>query len=182
LRQQAIKSRERLGLEQIALWQLHSIDPKVPRDEQFAAVKSLQDDGIICHAGLSNVSIADLEAALKMFKVATVQNRYNLIDRSSEDVLDYCEKQAIGLIPWAPLAAGSLSRSGPMAAIARTQDATPSQVALAWLLKRSPEMLPIPGTSKVAHLEENIAVADIRLSDEEFATLDREGTAKQLGT
>ena len=182
LRQQAIKSRERLGLEQIQLWQLHSIDPKVPRYEQFAAVKSLQDDGIIRHAGLSNVSVADLEAALKVFKVATVQNRYNLVDRRSEDVLDYCEKHGIGFIPWAPLAAGSRSKSGPMAAIARAHYATPSQIALAWLLKRGPVMLPIPGTSKVAHLEENVAAADIQLSDEEFVIIDRDGRQRQLGT
>lgn len=173
LRQQAIQSCQRLGLEQIQLWQLHSIDPKVPRNEQFAAVKSLQDDGIIRHAGLSNVSVADLEAALKLFKVATVQNRYNLVDRSSEDVLDYCEKHGIGFIPWAPVATGRLS-SGSIDDIAKAHRATPSQIALAWLLKRSPVMLPIPGTSKVAHLEENVAAVEIRLSDEEFATLDRE--------
>jgi pyridoxine 4-dehydrogenase len=182
LRQQAIKSRERLGLEQIQLWQLHSIDPKVPRDEQFEAVKSLQDDKIIRHAGLSNISVAELEAASKVFKVATVQNRYNLVDRSSEEVLDYCERYGIGFIPWYPLAAGNLSKNGSMDAIAKAHDATPSQIALAWLLKRSPVMLPIPGTSKVAHLEENIAAVDIQLSDEEFATLDREGREKQRGT
>src|SRR5262245_25550048 len=112
LREQAIKSRERLGLEQIGLWQLHAIDPNVPRDEQFAAVKSLLDDGIIRHAGLSNVSVADIEVASKLFGVATVQNRYNLIDRSSEDVLEYCEKHGIGFIPWFPLAAGRLAKSG----------------------------------------------------------------------
>ena len=112
LRQQAIKSRERPGLEQIGLWQLHSIDPKVPRDEQFAAVKSLQDDGVIRHAGLSNVSVADIEAASKVFKVATVQNLYNLVDRGSEDVLDYCDKNGIGFVPWYPLAAGRLAKSG----------------------------------------------------------------------
>jgi aryl-alcohol dehydrogenase-like predicted oxidoreductase len=176
LRQQAIQSCQRLGLEQIQLWQLHSIDPKVPRHEQFAAVKSLQDDGIIRHAGLSNVSVADLEAALKLFKVATVQNRYDLVDRASEDVLDYCEKHGIGFIPWAPVATGPLS-SGSIDDIAKAHGATPSQIALAWLLKRSPVMLPIPGTSKVAHLEENVAAVEIRLSDEEFATLDREGRA-----
>jgi pyridoxine 4-dehydrogenase len=173
LRQQAIQSCQRLGLERIQLWQLHSIDPKVPRDEQLAAVKSLQDDGIIRHAGLSNVSIADLEAALKLFKVATVQNRYNLVDRSSEDVLDYCEKHGIGFIPWAPVATGRLSKSGSIDDIAKAHGATPSQIALAWLLKRSPVMLPIPGTSKVAHLEENVAAVEIHLSDKEFATLNR---------
>jgi pyridoxine 4-dehydrogenase len=176
LRQQAIKSRERLGLEQIGLWQLHSIDPKVPRDEQFAAVKSLQDEGIIRHAGLSNVSVEDIEAASKVFKVATVQNRYNLIDRGSEDVLDYCERHSIGFIPWFPLAAGSLAKSGSILdSIAKVHNAAPSQIAVAWVLKRSSIMLPIPGTSKVPHLEENVAAVDIQLSDEEFAALDRAG-------
>jgi aryl-alcohol dehydrogenase-like predicted oxidoreductase len=176
LRKEAIKSRERLGLEQIGLWQLHSIDPKVPRDEQFVAVKSLQDDGIIRHAGLSNVTVADIEAASKVFNVATVQNRYNLVDRGSEDVLDYCEKHAIGFIPWYPLAAGRLAKSGSILdAVAKAHDATPSQIALAWVLKRSPVMLPIPGTSKVAHLEETVAAVNIQLSDEEFDALDREG-------
>ena len=176
LRKEAIKSREQLGLEQIGLWQLHSIDPKVPRDEQFAAVKSLQDDGIIRHAGLSNVSIADIEAASKVFNVATVQNLYNLVDRGSEDVLDYCEKHGIGFIPWYPLAAGRLAKSGSILdAVAKAHDATPSQIALAWVLKRSLVMLPIPGTSKVAHLEENVAAVNIQLSHEEFDALDREG-------
>jgi pyridoxine 4-dehydrogenase len=176
LRKEAIKSREQLGLEQIGLWQLHSIDPKVPRDEQFVAVKSLQDDGIIRHAGLSNVSVADIEAASKVFQLATVQNRYNLVDRGSEDVLDYCEKHGIGFIPWYPLAAGRLAKSGSILdAVAKAHDATPSQIALAWVLKRSPVMLPIPGTSKVAHLEENVAAVNIQLSDEEFDALDREG-------
>jgi aryl-alcohol dehydrogenase-like predicted oxidoreductase len=176
LRNEAIKSREQLGLEQIGLWQLHSIDPKVPRDEQFAAVKSLQDDGIIRHAGLSNVSVADIEAASKVFRLATVQNRYNLVDRGSEDVLDYCEKHGIGFIPWYPLAAGRLAKSGSILdAVAKAHGATPSQIALAWVLKRSPVMLPIPGTSKVAHLEENVAAVNIQLSDEEFDALDRAG-------
>jgi pyridoxine 4-dehydrogenase len=176
LRKEAIKSRERLRLEQIGLWQLHSIDPKVQRDEQFVEVKSLQDDGIIRHAGLSNVSVADIEAASKVFHVATVQNRYNLVDRVSEDVLDYCEKHGIGFIPWYPLAAGRLAKSGSILdAIANAHDATPSQIALAWVLRRSPVMLPIPGTSKVAHLEENVAAVNIQLSDAEFDALDREG-------
>jgi pyridoxine 4-dehydrogenase len=181
LRQQAIKSRERIGLEQIGLWQLHSIDPKVPRDEQFAAIKSLQDDGIIRYAGLSNVSIADIEAASKVFKVATVQNRYNLVDRGSEDVLDYCEKHEIGFIPWYPLAAGRLANDGSILdVIAKAHGATPSQIALAWVLRRSPVMLPIPGTSKVAHLEENVAAVGIRLSDADFDTLDRKGRMEYL--
>lgn len=176
LRQQAIKSREKLGLEQIGLWQLHSIDPKVPRDEQLAAVKSFLDDVIIRHAGLSNVSVEDIEVASKLFKVATVQNRYNLVDRGSEHVLDYCENHGIGFIPWYPLAAGRLAESGSILDdVAKAHGATPSQIALAWVLKRSPVMLPIPGTSKVAHLEENVAAVDIPLSDAEFDALDREG-------
>jgi pyridoxine 4-dehydrogenase len=176
LRQQAIKSRERLGLEQIGLWQLHSIDPKVPRDEQFAVIKSLQEDGIIRHAGLSNVTVDDIKAASKMFKVATVQNRYNLVDRGSEDVLNYCEENGIGFIPWFPLAAGRLVKAGSILdTVANAHNATPGQIALAWVLKRSPVMLPIPGTSKVTHLEENVAAVNIELSDEEFDSLDREG-------
>ena len=176
LRQQGIKSREKLGLKQIGLWQLHRIDPRVPRDEQFSAVKSLQDEGIIRHAGLSNVSVEEIEAASEVFKVATVQNRYNLVDRGSEDVLDYCERHSIGFIPWFPLAAGSLAKSGSILdSVAKAHNATPSQIALAWVLKRSAVMLPIPGTSKVAHLEENVAAVDIQLSDEEFAALDHEG-------
>ena len=175
LRQQAIKSRERLGLEQIGLWQLHSIDPKVPRDEQFAVIKSLQEDGIIRHA-LSNVTVDDIKAASKMFKVATVQNRYNLVDRGSEDVLNYCEENGIGFIPWFPLAAGRLVKAGSILdTVANAHNATPGQFALAWVLKRSPVMLPIPGTSKVTHLEENVAAVNIELSDEEFDSLDREG-------
>ena len=176
LHQQAIKSRDRLGLEQIGLWQLHRVDPKVPRGEQFAAVKSLLDEGIIRHAGLSNVSVEDIEAASEMFKVATVQNRYNLVDRGSQDVLDYCEGHGIGFIPWFPLAAGNLAKAGSILdSLAKAHNAAPSQIALAWVLKRSPVVLPIPGTSKVAHLEENVAAVGIELSDEEFAALDREG-------
>ncbi len=179
LREQARKSRERLGVETIGLWQLHRVDTKVPRYEQFDAVKSLLDDGIIRHAGLSEVSVDDIEAAAKVFPVATVQNKYNLVDRGSEDVLDYCERQGIGFIPWFPLAAGKLAQSGSILdAMARKRSVTPSQLALAWVLKRSPVMLPIPGTSKVAHLEENVAAAAIHLSDEEFAVLSREGLAE----
>jgi len=179
LRDQALKSRERLGVETIGLWQLHRVDPKVPRDEQFDAVRSLLDDGIIRHAGLSEVSVDDIKAAAKVFPVATVQNKYNLVDRGSEDVLDYCEQQGIGFIPWFPLGAGKLAESGSILdAMARKRSVTPGQLALAWILKRSPVMLPIPGTSKVAHLEENVAAADVHLSDEEFAALNRAGLAE----
>ena len=172
--QQAHKSRRNLGVETIDLWQLHRIDPQTPRDEQFAAVKSLIDAKVIRFAGLSNVSVADVEAAAKFFPVATVQNRYSLADRSSEAVLAYCERRGVGFMPWRPLATGELAKpGGPLDRIARARRATPSQIALAWLLKRSPVMLPIPGTSKVAHLEENVAAAGIALSDAEFAQLDR---------
>jgi aryl-alcohol dehydrogenase-like predicted oxidoreductase len=174
--QQAHRSRELLGVEKIGLWQLHRIDPRVPATEQFAAVKSLLDDGVIGHAGLSEVSVADIKAAQKVFPVATVQNHYNLVNRQYEDVLNYCEANGIGFIPWYPLAAGDLAQSGgPLDHIARLHKATPSQIALAWVLKRSPVTLPIPGTSKVKHLEENVAAAEIVLSDEEFAALDRAG-------
>jgi aryl-alcohol dehydrogenase-like predicted oxidoreductase len=177
--QQAHVSRRRLGVEQIGLWQLHRIDPKVPRDEQFGAVRSLLDSGVIRHAGLSEVSVEDIEAAAKVFKVTTVQNRYNLVERSSEGVLEHCAKHGIGFIPWFPLAAGSLAGPGSLLdGIAKQHRAVPGQIALAWLLQRSPVMLPIPGTSKVAHLEENVAAVNIELSAEEFAALDREGKSQ----
>jgi aryl-alcohol dehydrogenase-like predicted oxidoreductase len=172
----AKKSCERLKVETIALWQLHRIDPKVPRGEQFAAVKQLLDEGVIAQAGLSEVSVEEIEAARKVFPVATVQNRYNLVDRGSEDILAHCEKHGIGFIPWYPLAAGDLARPGSLLdGIARKHKVTPAQIALAWVLKRSPVMLPIPGTGKVKHLEENVAAADIVLSDEDFTALDKEG-------
>ena len=174
--QQVHKSLRNLGVDRIDLWQLHRIDPKVPAGEQFDAIKSLQASGLIRHAGLSEVSVADIEAASKYFKVATVQNRYNLVDRTSEDVLDYSAKHNIGFIPWYPLAAGDLAKPGSLLdTIARRHNAAPSQIALAWVLKRSPVMLPIPGTSKVKHLEENVAAVGIALSDDEFAALDAEG-------
>jgi aryl-alcohol dehydrogenase-like predicted oxidoreductase len=174
--QQAHKSLHNLGVEQIGLWQLHRIDPKVPSDEQFGAIKSLLKDKVILHAGLSEVSVKEIEAASKVFKVATVQNRYNLVDRGSEDVLDYCEKHDIGFIPWFPLASGNLAIPGSLLdKLAKAHKAAPSQIALAWILKRSKVMLPIPGTSKVAHLEENVAAVEIELTDAEFEALDREG-------
>lgn len=167
-------SLRKLGVEQIGLWQLHRIDPRVPMQDQFAAIRQLLDEGVIANAGLSEVSISDIEAASRYFKVATVQNRYNLVDRGSEDVLDYCERNGIGFIPWFPLAAGDLARpGGVLDSLAKRHGATPGQIALAWMLKRSPVMLPIPGTSKVDHLEQNVAAAHIRLSDNEFQELDR---------
>jgi aryl-alcohol dehydrogenase-like predicted oxidoreductase len=174
--EEAHLSLKALGVEQIGLWQLHRIDPKVPAGDQFGAVKKLLDDGVIRHAGLSEVSVADIEAARKVFPVATVQNMYNLVDRGSEDVLDYCERNGIGFIPWFPLGAGSLARPGSILDdIARKHGVGPSQIALAWVLKRSPVMLPIPGTSKVKHLEENVSAVSIELSDEDFAALDQAG-------
>lgn len=176
LLQQVHKSLRNLGVEQIDLWQLHRIDPKVPADEQFDVVRSFIDQKLIRHAGLSEVSVDDIRAASKFFDVATVQNRYNLVDRTSEDVLDYCAGQNIGFIPWFPLAAGDLAKPGSILdTMAGKYGAHPSQIALAWVLKRSPVMLPIPGTSKVAHLEQNVAAADINLSDEDFVALDAEG-------
>lgn len=173
---QAKQSLRKLGVEQIGLWQLHRIDPKVPAADQFGAVRRLLDEGIIAHAGLSEVSVEDIKAASKVFRVATVQNLYNVANRQSEAVLDYCERNGIGFIPWYPLAAGNLARPGSVLdVIAKQRGAAPSQVALAWILKRSPTMLPIPGTSKVVHLEENVAAASITLTDAEFAALDRAG-------
>jgi pyridoxine 4-dehydrogenase len=174
LRAEALKSLKKLGVEQIALWQLHRIDANVPREDQFGAIKSMLDEGIIRHAGLSEVTVEEIEAASKVFPVATVQNRYNLVDRQSEAVLDYCEAHNIGFIPWYPLAAGDLAKPGSVLdRIAHAHGAAPSQIALAWVLKRSRVMLPIPGTGKVAHLEENTAAVNIDLTDEEFQALDR---------
>jgi pyridoxine 4-dehydrogenase len=171
---QAHKSRRHLGLEQIGLWQLHRIDPSVPRAEQFGAVKQLLDEGVIRHAGLSEVSVADIKAASQVFRVATVQNSYNIADRQSDDVVDYCQANGIGFIPYYPLGGdGELTRpGGALDKLAKAKGATQGQVALAWLLKRSTVMLPIPGTSKVAHLEENMGAAAITLTDAEFASLD----------
>lgn len=173
LRQCCLMSMRRLGVETIDLWQLHRIDPKVAREEQFGLMKELQDEGKIRHLGLSEVSVEEIKAAQEVFEVATVQNLYNLTNRQSEDVLDYCEQHGIGFIPWFPLAAGRLAEpGGPVAEIATAHDATPGQVALAWLLARSTVMLPIPGTGSVEHLEENIAAAELNLTADELAPLD----------
>jgi aryl-alcohol dehydrogenase-like predicted oxidoreductase len=170
---QAHKSLKKLKLEQITLWQLHRIDPNVPREEQFGAVRRLLDEGVIRYAGLSEVSVEEIEAARTVFPVATVQNRYNLGNRKSQSVLEHCERHRIGFIPWAPLGAGDLARGGDaLNDIAKAQGAKPGQIALAWLLQRSPVMLPIPGTSKVKHLEENVAAANIRLSAEQMQRLE----------
>lgn len=177
LRQCCLLSMRRLGVETIELWQLHRIDRKVPREEQFGLMKALQDEGKVRHLGLSEVTLEELKAAQEVFQVATVQNRYNLTDRGSQDVLDYCEQQGIGFMPWFPLAAGKLTEpGGAVAEIVAAHDATPGQVSLAWLLARSPVMLPIPGTSSVDHLEENVAAAELELSDDELARLDQDGS------
>ncbi|MGE4480605.1 aldo/keto reductase [Acidocella sp.] len=179
---QARRSRETLGVEAIDLWQLHRIDPAIPSGEQFAAVRALLDEGVIRHAGLSEVSVAQIEAARKIFPVATVQNRYNLSDRASEDVLNYCEQCGIGFIPWYPLAAGKLAGPGTLLdGIASAHKASAGQIALAWLLRRSAVMLPIPGTGKVRHLEENTAAASIHLTEAEFDALAKAGTAGAAG-
>ena len=172
LRQCVLMSLRRLGVERIDLWQLHRIDPKVPRDEQFGVIAEMRAEGLIRHVGLSEVGVDDIEAARKYFPVATVQNLYNLARRDAEPVLDYCEANGIGFIPWYPLAAGELAGPGsPLSDIASRLGATASQVALAWLLRRSKVVLPIPGTGNVHHLEQNAAAADLVLSDDDFAKL-----------
>jgi aryl-alcohol dehydrogenase-like predicted oxidoreductase len=159
-------SLRRLGVERIDLFQLHRIDPKVPADDQFGVLRDLQKEGKVRHVGLSEVNVAELEAARRIAPIATVQNQYNLAHRNSEDVLDYCTRKNIGFIPWFPLATGDLTKShGALMRIARQLGARPAQVALAWLLKKSPVILPIPGTSKVKHLEENAAAALLNLDD-----------------
>jgi pyridoxine 4-dehydrogenase len=162
-------SLRRLKLERIDVYQLHRPDPKVPYEDSIGALKELQDEGKIRHVGVSNVSTEQLAQARSIVEVVTVQNRYNLEDRRSEDVLDECEREGIGFIPWFQLAVGDLARQGgPLDEIAREHDATPGQVALAWLLARSPAMLPIPGTSSVEHLEENVAAAELELGEDEL--------------
>ncbi len=174
LRQCVLMSLRRLKVERLDLWQLHRIDPKVPQDEQFGAIADFLKEGLIASAGLSQVSVAQIEAARQVFPVTTVQNRYNLTDRADESVLEYCEREGIGFIPWFPLASGDLAKPGGIVdTIATAHGASSGQVALAWVLKRSPNLLPIPGTSQVSHLEENVAAAQLALSDEEFEQLDR---------
>ena len=167
-------SLRRLKLDRIDLWQLHRVDPRTPETVQYEAIKSFIDKGLVRHAGLSEVTVEQIEAARKIFPVATVQNRYSLIERQHEGVLEYCEANNIAFIPWFPLASGALAQpGGPHDALAKAKGATPAQIAIAWLLKRSPVMLPIPGTTRLAHLEENVAAAAITLTDDEFQQLDR---------
>jgi aryl-alcohol dehydrogenase-like predicted oxidoreductase len=166
LRQECEMSLRRLGVERIDLFQLHRIDPKVSADDQFGALRDLKKEGKIRHVGLSEVNVAEIEAARRIVPIATVQNQYNLAHRRFEDVLNYCTRENIGFIPWFPLATGDLAKPhGALTRIARQLGARPAQVALAWLLKKSPVMLPIPGTSKVKHLEENATAALLDLDD-----------------
>lgn len=169
---EARRSCEKLGVSSLDLWQLHRVDREVPLDEQFGAIKTLLDEGVIRHAGLCEVSVREIEAASKVFPVATVQNRFNFLDRRSEMVLAHCAAHHIGFIPWYPLRAGQLAApESPLAAFAARRDATPAQVALAYLLHLSPVMLPIPGSSKLAHLEENVAALGLFLNEEEMEEL-----------
>ena len=173
LRQQAEMSLRHLGLEQIPLLQLHRIDPKVPLEDQVGELSKLRDEGKIGFIGLSEVTVDELRAAQAVAPVATVQNLYNLANRSAEELLDYSAANSIGFIPWFPLATGELAKAGsPLAELAARHGASPSQLALAWLLHRSPVVLPIPGTSSVSHLEDNVAAAGITLSDSEYASLE----------
>ncbi|MFJ4848140.1 MULTISPECIES: aldo/keto reductase [unclassified Streptomyces] len=172
LRQQVELSLRHLGVERIALLQLHRIDPEVPVADQVGELAALQQEGKIQHIGLSEVSTADIDEAARTARIVSVQNRYNLADRAAEDVLAYAERHDMAFIPWFPLATGELAKpGGPLERIAADQGASPSQLALAWLLKRSPNMLPIPGTSRVAHLEDNIAAAGLTLTDAQFDAL-----------
>jgi pyridoxine 4-dehydrogenase len=165
-------SLRRLRVDRIDLYQLHAPDPKVPLEDSLGALKEAQDQGKIRHIGVSNVSVEELERARALVDVVTVQNRFSLVDRYAEDVLDACAAAGIGFIPWFPLAMGDLARpGGPLDELARAHDATPSQLAIAWLLARSPVVLPIPGTASLQHLEENVAAADLELDSQELDRL-----------
>jgi aryl-alcohol dehydrogenase-like predicted oxidoreductase len=172
LRQQVEMALRRLGVERVGLFQLHRVDPQVPLADQVGELAALREEGKIASIGLSEVGVKEIEEARRVTAIATVQNRYNLTDRNHEDVLDYCAAEGIGFIPWYPIKAGRLARpGGPVGEIAAAAGATPAQVSLAWLLARSPVMLPIPGTSTVAHLEENLAAAGLELTADQVAAL-----------
>ncbi|MEV0162589.1 aldo/keto reductase [Nonomuraea fuscirosea] len=178
LRQQCEMSLRNLGLDRIPLFQLHRVDPEVPIEDQVGELKALKDEGKIAHIGLSEVSVEQIEQARAVAPIASVQNLYNLANRAAENVLDHCERHGIAFIPWFPLATGGLVKpGGPLDAIASRLSATPSQLALAWLLHRSPVMLPIPGTSSVDHLEQNVAAAGLDLTDDDVAELTAAVTA-----
>ncbi|MBQ1025702.1 aldo/keto reductase [Micromonospora sp. C95] len=172
LRQQCELSLRHLGLETIGLYQLHRIDPAVPLADQLGELALLREEGKIRHIGLSEVTVDQIEAARRIAPIVSVQNLYNLANRDAEDVLDHCERHDLAFIPWYPIATGELARpGGPLDTVAAEHGATPAQLALAWLLRRSPVMLPIPGTSSVAHLEENVAAAQVQLTDAEYEAL-----------
>jgi len=171
LRRQLKSSLRRLRVERIDLWQLHRIDEKVPEDEQFGVIREFQQEGLVRHLGLSEVTVAQVERARRVVPIVSVQNRYNLTDREWEAEVDYSEREGLVFLPWFPLAAGELDESGPLARVARRHGATPYQIALAWLLAHSPAMLVIPGTSSVSHLEENIRAAEIQLTPEDLEGL-----------
>ncbi len=173
LRQQVEMSLRYLKVERIDLWQLHRIDPKVPLEESLGAVAEMQQAGKIRHVGLSEVGVEEIERARKVLPIVSVQNKYNLTERKHEAVLDYCEREGIGFIPWYPVAAGKLAApGGKLDQVAKAHGASVSQLSLAWLLRRSPVMLPIPGTSSVQHLEENVGAAGVELSDAEWAEIE----------
>ena len=169
LRENCEGSLKRLRVDRIDLWQLHAVDTAVPYAEQVGAVKAMQDEGKIRHIGVCNVSVEELRTAQSIATIVSVQNRYNVLDRESEAVLDVCEKEGIAFIPWFPLGAGDIHENAGFATVAREKGISPFQLAIAWLLKRSPVMLPIPGTSSLEHLEENIAAASIKLGADEFS-------------
>src|SRR5216683_7143688 len=173
LHQQVEMSLRRLKLERIDLWQLHRIDPKVPVEESLGVIKKLQEQGKIRHVGLSEVKPNEIDQARKVIEIVSVQNQYNLSDRQHEDVVEYCTKHKLAFIPWFPVASGKLAKpGGKLDSVAKAHGATVSQLSLAWLLHHSPVMLPIPGTSSVAHLEENIAAAGVKLSDAEWKEIE----------
>ena len=171
LRRQLKSSLRRLRVERIDLWQLHRIDEKVPEDEQFDVIREFQQEGLVRHLGLSEVTVAQIERARRVVPIVSVQNRYNLTDREWEAEIDYSEHEGLVFLPWFPLAAGELDESGPLARVSRRHGATPYQIALAWLLAHSPAMLVIPGTSSISHLEENIRAAEIQLTPEDLEEL-----------
>jgi pyridoxine 4-dehydrogenase len=179
LQQEVEMSLRRLKVERIDLWQLHRIDPKVPVEESLAPIKKLQEQGKILHVGLSEVKPHEIDQARKFIEIVSVQNQYNLGDRQHEDVVDYCTKHNLGFIPWFPVAGGKLARpGGPLDAMAKKHEATIAQLSLAWLLHRSPVMLPIPGTSSVKHLEENIAAASLKLEPNEWNEIEADAKKK----
>jgi aryl-alcohol dehydrogenase-like predicted oxidoreductase len=175
LRRQLEGSLRRLKLDRIDLWQLHRIDPKVPADEQFGAMRDFQQEGLVRHLGLSEVSASEIDRAREIVPIVSVQNRYNVADRKWDAEVDYCEREGIAFLPWFPLAAGALAEGGSLHRVAERHGATVYQAALAWLLAHSPAILVIPGTASVAHLDENVAAGEIRLTDDDMAELNQIG-------